>query len=149
VVAVVGVDTELVDDLEVVLAPILDVDEGVGQRGAVVAGEIIALAEDAGGGENVGGDELVEETLELAVGEADAVEGLKFLAEVFPSAARSRMSVRWVYFRPTSFSMNWSSSWRSDVVIPSCGYLHCSARVAPFHLGVIGFHGHRQIHGGG
>ena len=39
VVAVVGVDAELVDDLEGVLAPVLDVDERVVQRRAVVAGE--------------------------------------------------------------------------------------------------------------
>ena len=46
VVAVVGVDAELVDDLEGVLAPVLDVDEGVVQRRAVVAGEAV----DARGG---------------------------------------------------------------------------------------------------
>ncbi|QRK12305.1 hypothetical protein JQX13_21125 [Archangium violaceum] len=39
VVAVVGVDAELVDDFEGVLAPVLDVDEGVVERGAVVADE--------------------------------------------------------------------------------------------------------------
>jgi hypothetical protein len=39
VVAVVGVDAELADDLEGVLAPVGDIDERVVQRGAVVAGE--------------------------------------------------------------------------------------------------------------
>ena len=39
VVAVVGVDAELVDDLEGVLAPVLDVDQRVVERRAVVAGE--------------------------------------------------------------------------------------------------------------
>ena len=82
VVAVVGVDAELVDDLEGVLAPVLDVDEGVVQRGAVVAGEAVALAQGAGGGEDVGGDDLVEQARELAVGEVDAVEGFELLAEV-------------------------------------------------------------------
>jgi hypothetical protein len=82
VVAVVGVDAELVDDLEVVFAPVLDVDQGVGKRGSVIAGEIVSLAQDARGGEDVGGDELVEEALELAVGQLDAVEGFEFLAEV-------------------------------------------------------------------
>ena len=38
-VAVVGVDAELVDDLERVFAPVLDVDQGVVQRRAVIAGE--------------------------------------------------------------------------------------------------------------
>ena len=71
--AVVGVDAELVDNLEGVLAPVLDVDEGVVERGAVVAGEAVDLAEQGRGGEDVGGDDLVEEALELAVGELDAV----------------------------------------------------------------------------
>ncbi len=70
VVAVVGVDAELVDDLEGVLAPVLDVDERVVERRAVVAGEAVAVAERVGGGEDVGGDDLVEQALELAVGEA-------------------------------------------------------------------------------
>ena len=82
VVAVVGVDAELVDDLEGVFAPVLDVDEGVVQRRAVVAGEGVALAQGAGGGEDIRGDDLVEQAGELAVGEADAVEGLELLAEV-------------------------------------------------------------------
>ena len=60
VMAVVGVDAELIDDLEVVFAPVLDVDQGVVQRRAVVAGEAVALAEGAGGGEDIGGDDLLE-----------------------------------------------------------------------------------------
>jgi hypothetical protein len=82
VVAVVGIDAELVDDLVVVLAPVLDVDEGIGKRGAVVAGEVVLLAQDTGGGKDVRGDQLVEQALELAVGKANAVEGLELLAEV-------------------------------------------------------------------
>ena len=81
-VAVVRIDAELPDDLEGVFAPVLDVDEGVVQRRAVVAGEGIDLAEDLGGSENVGGDDLVEEAGELAISEADAVEGIEFLAEI-------------------------------------------------------------------
>ena len=42
--AVVGVDAQLIDDLERVLAPVPDVDERVVQRRAVVAGEAVALA---------------------------------------------------------------------------------------------------------
>ncbi len=80
--AVVGVDAKLVDDLEGVFAPVLDVDEGVVERGAVVAGEAVDLAEQGRGGEDVGGDDLVEEALEFAVGELDAVEGLEVVAEV-------------------------------------------------------------------
>jgi hypothetical protein len=81
-VAVIGVDAELVDDLEGVFAPVLDVDQGVVERRAVIAGETVDGAKGAGGGEDIRGDDLVEEALELAVGEVDAVEGLEFLAEV-------------------------------------------------------------------
>ena len=72
-VAVVGVDAELVDDLEAVLAPVLDVDQGVVQRGAVVAGKRVALAEDTGGRKDVAGDDLVQEAGELTLREVDAV----------------------------------------------------------------------------
>lgn len=82
VVAVAGVDAELVDDLEGVLALVLDVDEGAEEGRAVIAREGVDLAEGAGGGEHVGGDDLVEQTLELAIGEGDAVEGLEVPAEV-------------------------------------------------------------------
>ncbi len=90
VVAVVGVDAELVDDLEGVLAPVLDVDEGVVERRAVVAGEAVALAQGTGGGEDIRRDDLVEQALELAVGERDAVEGFELLAEVLLQARRGR-----------------------------------------------------------
>ena len=50
VVAVVGVDAELVDDLEVVFAPVLEVDEGVVQRRAVIADEAFDGAEGLRGG---------------------------------------------------------------------------------------------------
>ena len=83
VVAVVGVDAELVDDLERVFAPVLDVDQGVVQRRAVVADEAVALAQGAGGSEDIGGDDLLQQTREFAIGEPDAVEGLEFFAEVF------------------------------------------------------------------
>lgn len=82
VVAVVGVDAELVDDFEGVFAPVFDVDEGVVQRGAVVAGEVVDFAEGAGGGIDVGGDDVVEKAVEFAIGELDAVESFEFGAEV-------------------------------------------------------------------
>jgi hypothetical protein len=52
--AVVGADAELVDHLEAVLAPVLDVDQRVVERRAVVALEAVALAQVLGGGEHVG-----------------------------------------------------------------------------------------------
>ena len=81
-VAVVRVDAELIDDLEGVFAPVLDVDEGVVQRRAVIAGEAVDLAEGLGGGEDIVRDDLVEQLGELAIGEADAIQGLELLAEV-------------------------------------------------------------------
>jgi len=68
VVTVVGVDAKLADDFESVLAPVADVDERVVERGPVVAREAVAIAERVGGGEDVGGDDFVEETLELGSG---------------------------------------------------------------------------------
>lgn len=59
VVAVVGVDADLVDDLEGVLTPVLEVDEGVVQRRAVVAGEGVDLLQGLGGGEDIQADDFV------------------------------------------------------------------------------------------
>ena len=53
VVAVVGVDAQLVDDLEVVLAPVLDVHQRVVQRRAVVAGEGVDAAQGLGSGVDI------------------------------------------------------------------------------------------------
>ena len=82
-VAVVGVDAELVDDLEGVFAPVLDVDQSEVQRRAVVADEAVALTQRAGGGEDIGADDLLQQAREFAIGEANAVERLEFFAEVF------------------------------------------------------------------
>jgi hypothetical protein len=116
VVAVVGVDAELADDLVGVFAPVLDVNEGVVQRRAVVAGEGVDLAEDLGGGEDVGGDDLFEQAGELGIGEADAasvrrtrLRASNFSRKFFSSEARSWMSGRSVYLRSRSFWMNRSS----------------------------------------
>jgi hypothetical protein len=82
VVAVARVDAELVDDLEGVFAPVLEIDQSIVQRRAIIAGEAVALAQGAGRGEDIGGDDLVKEARELAVREVDAVEGLELFAEV-------------------------------------------------------------------
>ena len=71
--AVVGIDAELIDDLEGVLAPVLDIDEGVVERRTVVADERFPVAERPGGFVNIGCDNLVEEPFELAVGECDTI----------------------------------------------------------------------------
>ncbi len=83
VMTVVRVDAELVNDLEVVFAPVLEIDEGVVEGRAVVAGEGVDGAEGLRGGEDIRGDDFVAEAGELGVSEADAVEGVEFFAEVF------------------------------------------------------------------
>lgn len=77
-----GVDTELVDDLEGIFAPLVVVDEGVMQRGAVFSGEGIGFAKCFGGGVDIGSDNGIEEAGELGIGEVNAVEGLEVLAEI-------------------------------------------------------------------
>lgn len=80
--AVVGVDAELIDDLEGVFAPVLDVDQGVVQRRAVVADKAAALAEGARGGKDVGGDDHFKQPREFAFGQSDAIEGLELFTEI-------------------------------------------------------------------
>ncbi|OPZ61164.1 MAG: hypothetical protein BWY88_00346 [Synergistetes bacterium ADurb.Bin520] len=82
VVAVVGVDAQLVDHLEGVFAPVFDVDQGVLEGCAVVALEGVALAHDAGGDEDVRGDDALQQSVKLVVREAHAVQGLEVLPEV-------------------------------------------------------------------
>jgi hypothetical protein len=82
VVAVVRVDAELVDDLERVFAPVPDIDQGVIERRAVVAGEAVAFAERPGGGEDVRGDDRFQQPVELGIGQSDAIERLEFLAKI-------------------------------------------------------------------
>lgn len=81
--AVVGIDTELVDDFEGVFAPVLDIDQGEIQRGAIVADEAVAIAEGAGGSEDIGGDDFLEQAGKLGIGQINPIEGLKFLPKVF------------------------------------------------------------------
>lgn len=82
VVAVIGVDAQLVNDLKVVLAPVLEVDQHVVQRGAVLALEIAVFAQGFGSLEDISVDDLITQSGEFGVGEADAVEGLELIAEV-------------------------------------------------------------------
>ncbi len=50
-----------------VFAPVVDIDERVVERGAVVAGEAASVAERVGGGEDVGGDDFIKQALEFAI----------------------------------------------------------------------------------
>ena len=82
VMAVVRIDAELIDDFEGVLAPVLDVDEGVVKRRAVVADKRFPVPQRAGGFVDIWCDDLIEDSLELSVGEVYAVECLELLPEV-------------------------------------------------------------------
>ena len=82
VVAVVGVDAQLVHHLEGVFAPVFEVDQGVVQRRAVFAGEGVDAAQGFGSGEYVGGDDVVQQAGKFAIGQVHPVQGLKLFAEV-------------------------------------------------------------------
>ena len=73
---------QLADDLERVLAPIIDLDQRVVERRTVIAREGVAVAECVRCGEHVRGDNFVEQTLELGIRQADVVQRLEFLAEI-------------------------------------------------------------------
>lgn len=81
-VAVVGVDAQLVDELEVVLAPVLEVDQHEMQRGSVLALEVAVFAQALGGLKDIGADDLIAQAGELGIGERNAIEGFELLAEV-------------------------------------------------------------------
>lgn len=81
-VAVVGIDPQLAHDLEAVLAPIVDIDQRVVERRAVVAREGVAAPQRLRGCEDVGADDIGQEPLEFAIGERNPVELLELLAEV-------------------------------------------------------------------
>ena len=81
VVAVLGVDAQLVDDLKAVLAPLFEVHQGVLQRRAILAHEGVALAQALGVGEYAGADDLLQQA-RIAFCQVYAIERLELLAEV-------------------------------------------------------------------
>ena len=82
VMAVIGVDAKLVDYLKAVFAPLFDVDQGVMQRCAIVALEAVALAQMASSGEDVRGDDLIQQAGKLCIRQMHSIERLKLFAEV-------------------------------------------------------------------
>ncbi len=82
-VAVVRVDAKLVDDLEVVLAPVFDVDQRVVQWRPIVAGEGVDAAYGLGRRKDIRRDDFVQKPLEFAIRQVDVVERVELLAEVF------------------------------------------------------------------
>ena len=82
VVAVVSVDAQLVDHLEVVFAPVLEVHQRVVQRCAIVASEGVDAAQDPGGGVDIRGYDFIQQPGELGFRQLDAVQSLELLAEI-------------------------------------------------------------------
>lgn len=80
--AIVRVDAELVNHLKRVLAPVPDVDERVVERRAVVAYEAISFTKDAGSSEDVGSDDVINETSVFGVGKTNAIKRFKFLSKI-------------------------------------------------------------------
>ena len=81
-VAVGGIDGELVHHLIVILAPVPQVHKAVVEGGAIVACEGLLLAQALGGGEYIGSDILLQELSEFVIREGDEIEPLEFLAEI-------------------------------------------------------------------
>jgi hypothetical protein len=73
-VAVISVDAELVDDFKRVFAPVFEINQGVVQRRAIIAGEAVALAEDFSGGEDIRGNDFVKKTFKLAIPQLNAIK---------------------------------------------------------------------------
>ena len=73
VVAIAGIDAKLVDDLEVVLAPILNVHQRVIQRSAIIAGECVDAAQDLRASEGIWRDYFIQQARELGVCEANLI----------------------------------------------------------------------------
>ena len=89
VIAVVGIDSELIDNLEGVLAPVLNVDEGVVERRAVLADERFPVPQGLGGCVHVRCNDLIEESFELAIREFNTVQRF----ELFPEVCFKRCSI--------------------------------------------------------
>ena len=82
VMAVGGVDTQLVDDFKVVFAPVADIDQRVLQRGAVVALEGVAFAQDFGRFKDIRLDYLVTQPGKFHVRQVYPVKRREFLAKI-------------------------------------------------------------------
>ncbi len=82
VMAVVGVDAELVHHREAVFAPLLDIDQSVKKRRAIVPLEAVALTQMAGGGKEVRSDDLIEQPGKLCIRQMHTVQRFKLFTEV-------------------------------------------------------------------
>ena len=82
VVTVVRAHAELVHNLKRVLAPVLNVDQRVVQRRAVIARKGIDLTQSFGGRVDVRGDDVIEQPGKLTVCEFHTIECIELLSEV-------------------------------------------------------------------
>ena len=80
--AVVRVDAKLADYLERILTPVFDVDERVVERRPIITGETVSFAQGPGCRENIRRDDLIHETREFGISQADAIESFELLPEI-------------------------------------------------------------------
>lgn len=80
--AVIGVDTELIGHLEIVLAPVPGIDQGVMKWRTIIALEGISFPQIPGDSENVRRNDRFQQTLEFIVSKVHPVERLELLAEI-------------------------------------------------------------------
>jgi hypothetical protein len=91
VMAVVSVNAQLVDDFTVLLAPVLDVNQGVAQLRSVVALKTVDVAKPLGSAVDIGRDKAVEQALKLAISQMYAVQRFELGSEV--SFERSAVAI--------------------------------------------------------
>ncbi|SMG62810.1 hypothetical protein BMETH_1311_0 [methanotrophic bacterial endosymbiont of Bathymodiolus sp.] len=67
-IAIVGVDTKLINHFKFIFAPVFDVDQGILQRRTIFALEGITFAQGFGGGEDIGIDDFIAKTGKFRIG---------------------------------------------------------------------------------
>jgi hypothetical protein len=98
VVAVIGVDPQLIDNLKAVFAPVFDVDECVVQRGAIIAFDGIAITQGLSGAENIRRNNFIQQPLKFGFGQGDTIELFELSAKIAFQRAPVRNVVTVVVF---------------------------------------------------
>ena len=80
--AVTGVDAKLVDYLEGIFAPLPDVDQGVKECLTIVPIKAVAFAQMTGGGENIRGNNLIQQSGKLCIRQMHPVECFELFTKV-------------------------------------------------------------------
>ena len=83
VVAGIGIDTQLINHFKAVFAPVLDIDQRVVKRRAIVTLKTVALAQAPGSLEYVGRDDGFQQAGEFAIGQLNGVEFLEVFTKIF------------------------------------------------------------------